>query len=92
MILAFLGPRWLNLALRTFFALKGRNPGLFPAILENCMVKVQITPVASPGFGPIFGLLAGNGPVFGIGGFEPPQPALLAPPFLWSGGVGLQRL
>ena len=30
--------------------------------------------VASPGFGPIFGFLAGNGPVFGIGGFEPPQP------------------
>ena len=31
------------------------------------MVKVQITLVASPGFGPIFGRLARSGPVFGIG-------------------------
>jgi hypothetical protein len=54
------------------------------------MVEVQITLVASPGFGPISGILARNGPLFGIGGFEPPQPALFAPPFLWSGGVRLR--
>jgi hypothetical protein len=38
------------------------------------MVKVQTTLVASPRFGPIFGLLARNEIVFGIGAFEPPQP------------------
>ncbi len=40
--------------------------------------KLQIKAVASPGFGPIFGLLVRNGLVFGIGGFEP-QPPLLNP-------------
>jgi hypothetical protein len=34
----------------------------------------QFSVVAGPGFGPIFGLLAGIGNAFGIGGFEPPQP------------------
>jgi hypothetical protein len=33
--------------------------------------------VAGPGFGPISGILARNGPLFGIGGFEPPQPPLM---------------
>jgi len=36
----------------------------------------QFSVVAGLGFGPISGLLARNGPVFGIGGFEPPQPVL----------------
>ena len=30
--------------------------------------------VACPGFGPIFAIVARNGAVFGIGGFESPQP------------------
>ena len=45
-----------------------------PTGLKDRMVKVQTTLVASPGFGPIFGRLARNGPVFGIGGFEPSRP------------------
>ena len=32
--------------------------------------KLQIKMVASPGFGPIFAIVARNGAVFGIGGFE----------------------
>jgi hypothetical protein len=36
---------------------------------------------SSPGFGPIFGRFARNGPVFGIGGFEPPQPISSSPGF-----------
>jgi hypothetical protein len=42
--------------------------------LKSRIVKVQTTLVAGPGFGPIFGLLARIGVVFGIGGFGPPQP------------------
>jgi hypothetical protein len=38
--------------------------------LKSCIVKVQTTLVAGPGFGPIFGS-ARNGSVFGIGGFGP---------------------
>ena len=33
--------------------------------------QLQIKAVASPGFGPIFGILLRSGIVFGIGGFEP---------------------
>src|SRR6476661_2787343 len=48
--------------------------GMVQPSLKNCVIKVQTTPVASPGFGPIFGLLARIGISFGIGGFESPQP------------------
>jgi hypothetical protein len=48
-----------------------RNDGRSGTRLKDLMVKVQTTLVASPGFGPIFGRFAHNGPVFGIGGFEP---------------------
>jgi hypothetical protein len=41
--------------------------------LNHCpqqLAQLQIKIVASPGFGPIFGILARNGVVFGKGGFE----------------------
>ena len=43
--------------------------------LKDRMVKVQTTLVACPGFGPIFAIVARNGAVFGIGGFERAQPS-----------------
>ena len=38
----------------------------------------QFSVVAGPLFGPISGSLESSGAVFGIGGFEPPQPSLIA--------------
>ena len=45
-----------------------------PTGLKYRMVKVQTTLVASPGLDLFSRLLARNGAVFGIGGFESPQP------------------
>ena len=47
--------------------------------------------VAGPGFGPIFGPLARNGIVFGIGGFEPPQHLCRTGQRLIEDGVENQR-
>ena len=53
--------------------------------LNDRMIKVQTTLVAGPGFGPIFGV-ARSGSVFGIGGFESPQPPTVdrPKPWLWA--------
>jgi hypothetical protein len=64
----------------SLWATSGRSGCLFPNHHGLKQVtQLQIKTVASPGFGPIFGVLARNGLVFGKGGFESPQPTLSSP-------------